>query len=61
MQLKDENLFDSTGIFLYPGDFHMMKCAMTVTWNIFEGPGIDDLVGKLYKDAIYTSSCISNC
>ncbi len=53
MQLKDENLFDSTGIFLYPGDFHMMKCSITVIWDIFEGLRIDDLAGELYKGVIY--------
>jgi hypothetical protein len=41
------------GILLYPGDFHMMKCAMIVIWGILEDSGIDTLIGQLYKGATH--------
>ncbi|CAF4252684.1 unnamed protein product, partial [Rotaria sp. Silwood2] len=51
--MEDKNTLEFEGIFLYPGDFHMMKCAMVVIWDILQGSGIDDLIGELYKGATY--------
>ncbi|CAF4958920.1 unnamed protein product, partial [Rotaria sp. Silwood1] len=52
-KVKDEHWLDFEGIFLYPGDFHMMKCAMIVIWGILEESGVDTLIGTLYKDATH--------
>ncbi|CAF4865364.1 unnamed protein product [Rotaria sp. Silwood1] len=52
-EVKDEDSTNFEGIFLYPGDFHMMKCAMIVIWGVLEESGIDNLMGLLYKDATH--------
>ena len=49
--MKDEKSLDFENVFLYPGDFHMMKCSMVVIWNTLEESGIDTLIGCLYKGA----------
>jgi hypothetical protein len=51
--VRDANWLDFEGIFLYPGDFHMMKCAMIVIWDMLEESGIDTLIGELYKGATH--------
>ncbi|CAF1468756.1 unnamed protein product, partial [Rotaria sordida] len=52
-KVKDEDSSNFEGIFLYPGDFHMMKCAMIVIWGVLEESGIDNLMGLLYKGATH--------
>ncbi|CAF4553069.1 unnamed protein product, partial [Rotaria sp. Silwood2] len=51
IEVKDEQSLNFDGIFLYPGDFHMMRCAMKVIWGVLEESGIDTLIGELYKGA----------
>ncbi|CAM4964899.1 unnamed protein product [Rotaria socialis] len=53
MEVKDEEWLNFQNIFLYPGDFHMMKCGMTVIWGLLEESGIDILIGELYKGATH--------
>ncbi|CAF3090354.1 unnamed protein product, partial [Rotaria sp. Silwood2] len=53
IEVKDEDSSNFDGIFLYPGDFHMMKCAMKVIWEVLEESGIDNLMGLLYKGATH--------
>ncbi|CAF4137062.1 unnamed protein product, partial [Rotaria magnacalcarata] len=53
MEVKDEEWLNFQNIFLYPGDFHMMKCGMIVIWGMLEESGIDILIGELYKGATH--------
>ncbi|CAF3305789.1 unnamed protein product [Rotaria sp. Silwood2] len=38
-------------IFVYPGDFHLMKNMMVVIWEVLQGSGIEGLLEKIYKGA----------
>ncbi len=51
--MKDESWFHFEGIFLDPGDFHMMKCAMVVIRDVSEEAGIDTSIAELYKGATH--------
>ncbi|CAF1502366.1 unnamed protein product [Adineta steineri] len=42
-------------VFLYPGDFHLMKTTMIVIWQILDGSGIDDVLNITYKGATLRS------
>ncbi|CAF3938297.1 unnamed protein product [Rotaria sp. Silwood1] len=42
-------------IFIYPGDFHLMKNMMVVLWNLLKGSGIEDVFENIYKDATLSS------
>ncbi|CAF4288541.1 unnamed protein product [Rotaria sp. Silwood2] len=42
-------------IFIYPGDFHLMKTTMIAMWQILEGSGIEDILSFIYKGATLKS------
>ncbi|CAF3933472.1 unnamed protein product [Rotaria sp. Silwood2] len=42
-------------VFIYPGDFHLMKNMMVVIWSILEGSGIEQVFENIYKAAALRS------
>ena len=42
-------------IFIYPGDFHLMKNMMIVLWGLLKGSGIEDVLENIYKGATLSS------
>ncbi len=42
-------------IFIYPGDFHLIKNMMVVVWNVLDGTGIEDILESIYKGATLRS------
>ncbi len=42
-------------IFVYAGDFHLMKNMMIVIWSILKGSGIEDIFETRYKGATLRS------
>ena len=47
------NVFGS--IFIYPGDFHIIKNMMIVLWDLLNGPGIEDVFENIDKTAASSS------
>jgi hypothetical protein len=42
-------------VFVYVGDFHLMKNMMVVIWSVVQGSGIEDILGTIYKGATLRS------
>jgi hypothetical protein len=42
-------------VFLYAGDFHIMKKYMVVIWDVLNGSGVEDVLGCIYKAAAHRS------
>ena len=53
MKHHEPNIFDN--VFIYVGDFHLMKNMMVVIWSILEGSGIEDILENIYKSATLRS------
>ncbi|CAF1570301.1 unnamed protein product [Didymodactylos carnosus] len=51
VQVKYEHATDFERILIYPGEFHLMKCYMSVIWDVLDQSGIDDRLGYVYKGA----------
>ncbi|CAF2191690.1 unnamed protein product [Rotaria magnacalcarata] len=50
---NNPNEFD--GMFIYPGDFHLIKTTMIVIWQVLDGSGIEDILNFVYKGATLRS------
>jgi hypothetical protein len=42
-------------VFVYVGDFHLMKNMMVVMWGVLQGSGIEDILENIYKGATLRS------
>jgi hypothetical protein len=52
-QAKRLDELENKSIFLYAGDFHVMKNFMVVIWDVLDGSGLDDILGCIYKAAAH--------
>ncbi|CAF3952846.1 unnamed protein product [Rotaria sp. Silwood1] len=55
MKVIRSNPTDFEYVFIYPGDFHLMKNTMIVIWQILECSGIEDILNIIYKGATLKS------
>jgi hypothetical protein len=55
LQVKRMHGVDNKLIFLYPGDFHIMKNYMIVIWDVLNGSGVEDVLEFIYKGAAHRS------
>ncbi|CAF1624401.1 unnamed protein product, partial [Adineta ricciae] len=51
LKVKRRNPDLFRNIFVYAGDFHLMKNMMVVIWSIRKGSGIEDVLELIYKGA----------
>lgn len=38
-------------VFIYAGDFHLMKNTMIMIWGVLDGSGVEEIIGLIYKGA----------
>ena len=55
-QAKRVNDNDNSMIFIYAGDFHIMKNYLIVIWDVLNGSGVEDILGCIYKGAAHRAA-----
>ncbi|CAF3913624.1 unnamed protein product [Rotaria sp. Silwood1] len=56
IKVKRDNNIDNNMIFVYAGDFHIMKNYLIVIWDVLNGSGIEDIFACIYKGAAHRAA-----